>query len=150
MIWMSCSHGLMRYAKETWKVDILFSDPTDKRQEMKEIYLEKKLMGYQLKARCSILDEGIHVLLTGGSRTHVGAVSFCFPGETVQTVQFPGHRDGVVSKKWAEYLCRKFCTLVTVNCGIHYDNVCKEEICQIVAETEEMLTQIEAMVSQRI
>ena len=117
---------------------------------MKEIYLEKTLMGYRLEARCSILDEGIHVLLTGGSRTHVGAVSFCFPGETVQTVQFPEHRDGVVSKKWAEHLCRKFCTPVIVNCGIHYDNVGKEDICRIVAETEEMLIQIESMVSKRI
>ena len=113
---------------------------------MRVIQLEKMLMGYQLEARCSILDEGIHVLLTGGSRTHVGAVSFCFPGEQAQTVQFPGHRDGVVSEKWAECLCRKLDTPVTVNCGIHYDNVDKEDICRIVAETEEMLAQLEIQI----
>ena len=113
---------------------------------MREIQLEKTLMGYRLEARCNILDEGIHILLVGGSRTHVGAVSVCLPGENVHTIQFPEHRDSVVSKKWAEYLCRKFCTPVTIACGIHYDQVSKKDICRIVEETEEMLAQMEAVI----
>ena len=117
---------------------------------MKVIHLEKPLMGYRLEAQCSILDEGIHILLTGGSRTHVGAISFCFPGENAQTIQFPKHRDGVVSEKWAESLCRKLCVPVTVNCGIHYDHVSKEDIFRIVAETEEMLEQLVIMILHEI
>lgn len=107
--------------------------------DRKEFCLQEEWRGYPVKAACTVLDEGIHVLITGGSRTHVGAVSYAFLGEPVQTVQFPEHRDGTVSAFWAEKLCRQFGTPVVVNCGIHYDRVSGNDIKEIVAVTERLL-----------
>lgn len=112
---------------------------------MKEFCFKTELMGYPIEARCAVLDVGIHVLLTGGSRTHVGAISHAFPGEKVQTVQFPTHRDGTVSERWAERLCQKFQAPVVVNCGIHYDNVSRDDIKEIVRATDQLLEQAEIM-----
>lgn len=106
---------------------------------LKEICLKEEWRGYPVEAACTVLDEGIHVLITGGSRTHVGAVSYAFPGEQVQTIQFPTHRDGAVSEVWAKKLCQQLGTPVVVNCGIHYDQVTKSDIAQIVSVTEKLL-----------
>lgn len=110
---------------------------------MKEILVKTELMGYPIEARCSVLDVGIHVLLIGGCRTHVGAVSYALPGEDVQTVQFPTHREGSVSECWAKRLCQRFQTPVVVNCGIHYDHVSRDDIRAIVKVTETLLDQVE-------
>lgn len=111
---------------------------------MKDLCLKTELMGYTIEARCSVLDVGIHVLLIGGCRTHVGAVSYAFPGQQVQTIQFPTHREGIVSECWAKRLCQQFQTPVVVNCGIHYDNVTRDDIQEIVNATQVLLNQAEA------
>ena len=110
---------------------------------MKEFVESADLFGYAIQARCTVLDSGLHILVIGGSKTHVGAISYCFPGEPVQTIQFPAHRDGVVSARWAERLCSQTNAPVTVACGIHYDNVSKAEINEIVRTTEHLLGQLE-------
>lgn len=106
---------------------------------MKGQLLQAEWRGYPIEARVHRLDDGLHVLVTGGCRTHVGAVSYAFPGESVQTIQFPTHRDGKVSERWAKALCERLHCQVTVNCGIHYDNVSKADIQEIVAVTEQLL-----------
>lgn len=118
-------------------------------QVKKELCLHEEWRGYSIDAACTVLDEGIHVLITGGSRTHVGAVSCAFCGEEVQTFQFPAHRDGAVSEAWAKALCLTFQTPVVVNCGIHYDNVTKCEIMEIMAVTEKLLERVKEALSVR-
>lgn len=108
---------------------------------MKEQLFQTQWRGYSIEARVHVLDAGIHILLTGGCRTHVGAVSHAIPGEPVQTIQFPTHREGMVSERWAKVLCQRLNSPVTVNCGIHYDHVSKRDIQEIVSVTEELLRQ---------
>lgn len=114
---------------------------------MKEFQQKTELFGHSIEARCTILDDGLHVLLTGGSRTHVGALSYAFPGEheKIQTIQFPEHRDGAVSERWAGRLCQRFRMPVVVNCGIHYDHVNRADIERILAAAEDLLEQVEAL-----
>lgn len=106
---------------------------------MKEWLFQTQWRGYSIEARVHLLDAGLHVLLTGGCRTHVGAVSYSFPGESVQTIQFPTHREGVVSEQWAKALCEHLHCPVVVNCGIHYDRVSKADIREIVSAAEQLL-----------
>lgn len=108
---------------------------------MKEYLFTDSLMGYSIQVRLNVLDDGIHVLVVGGCRTHVGAVSYAFPGQKTETIQFPTHKDGVVSERWAGELCREIQVPVVVNCGIHYDNVSRSEIQEIVCVTETLLQQ---------
>lgn len=73
------------------------------------IILEKNVnsphVSERITAHAFRLDEGANILITGGTRTHVGAFSHAKPGRETETRQFPGHRDGVDSAYWAEVLC---------------------------------------------
>lgn len=111
---------------------------------MKEQLFQTEWRGYPIEALVHRLDDGFHVLVTGGCRTHVGAVSHAAPEERVQTVQYPTHREGTVSERWAEALCAHLRCPVTVNCGIHYDNVSKADIQEIVTVTEQLLKKVMA------
>lgn len=115
---------------------------------MRDLLFQTQCLGWPIEARICLLDEGLHALVTGGCRTHVGAVSYAFPNEKVQTVQFPTHRDGVVSEQWATALCEALHCPVVVNCGIHYDNVSKAEICEIVSAAGELLERAICALSQ--
>jgi hypothetical protein len=106
---------------------------------MKRAMVEEVLFGCPIRGECTRLDDGIHVLLTGGCRTHVGAVSVACPGGEVETLQRPTHRDGVVSSRWAGVLCQRLDAPVTVACGIHYDGVDRGDIAQIVAACDRLL-----------
>lgn len=106
------------------------------------VTLEACLMGYPIRCVATWLDQGVHVLLTGGSRTHVGAISVCQPGQAPETRVFSGHKDHFVSEPWAKRLSERFSAPACVVCGIHYDNVSKDQIAEILACTDKMLQEL--------
>ncbi len=97
--------------------------------------------GQRITAVVTKLDYGYHVLLTGGSRTHVGSVSSAGFGDDIDH-QFPGHRDGVVSRMWADALYELSGEPVVVACGIHYDGVNREQIDGIVDACRRLLEDV--------
>lgn len=103
------------------------------------ITIRRQLFGAELVCTATPLDEGIHVLLTGGHKSHIGAISTARPGETADTKYFPGHKDQFISTPWAERLAAGLGQRVCVVCGIHYDDATKTQIGEILHVTEEML-----------
>lgn len=49
--------------------------------------LERTVLGHPLIAELTALDEGWDVCITGGCRTHVGAVTLAEPDGQIQTLQ---------------------------------------------------------------
>lgn len=88
------------------------------------------------------LDDGIHVLLTGGDKSHVGAVSVCDPGQLPETMTFPGHKEQYITVHWSETIAAAAQQRCCVVCGIHYDHATPAEIETIMAKTGEMLQQV--------
>ena len=99
---------------------------------MRQFELKRTLFGADVTAQVTVLDEGIHVLLTGGERNHVGAVALAQNGELLACPSFPGHKERVVSEHWALALSREIGSCATVACGIHYDNATAEQISEIL------------------
>lgn len=106
------------------------------------VSLERTLFGFPIQCRATRLDEGLHVLITGGVKTHIGAISICGPGEKPDTKCFPGHKDQHISDPWAKTLANHLGEPVCVVCGIHYDNATRKEIEQIMKITDEMLEEL--------
>ncbi len=104
--------------------------------------LEESCLGLPITARMEHLDDGITVLLTGGSRTHVGAVSVADPGKQTETITFPGHRDQAVSEPWAEAISVKSGVRAAVICGIHYDNATNQDIRRILEVMDRLLSDL--------
>ena len=103
--------------------------------------------GKQVTCEIIRLDAGIHVLLTGGDRSHIGAWSMAQPDSPVQTTQLPGHRDGEVSERWAELLSRATGETVFVVCGIHYDNLSREELTKLLGLLKDLEQKAEKALS---
>jgi hypothetical protein len=84
-----------------------------------------------------LLDDGLQVLITGGDRPHIGAVSL---GQTggVRSLELPGHREQVIAAHCAEKLTSRLPCPVCVACGIHYDRLDARGIAQVVACASEM------------
>ena len=104
--------------------------------------IEKSLLGRKFTARLQFLDEGLNVLLTGGEKSHIGAVSGRVPGQEPVDIELPGHREGNLAAQWAEELYRTWEMPVWVECGIHYENLSKEGIRQVLDVCREMLEEI--------
>ena len=95
-------------------------------------------------ATCTVtpLDDGIHVLLTGGAKGHIGAVSVCDPDQAPETIRFPGHKEQYITEPWARSIANATRQRCCVVCGIHYDGATPDEIQHIMAETDLLLRRI--------
>lgn len=101
--------------------------------------LEITVLDFPLRVALTPLDEGLHVLLTGGCRTHVGAVTLAEPGCPPRTLLRQSHRDDVLSTRWATALADALQAPVCVACGVHYDNATPGQIRTITAASDDML-----------
>lgn len=104
--------------------------------------LKRDILGYSIRAELQMPDHGWDVSVYGGSRSHVGAVSLAEPNGCVQTIERDHHRDSAVSALWSQTLATQFQTPVCVRCGIHYDNITKEQLSAIVHCCDELLQEI--------
>lgn len=107
------------------------------------------LFGVDITAQVTILDNGVHVLLTGGERSHVGAVALAQNGELLACPSFSGHKERVVSERWALALSRKTRSCATVACGIHYDNATADQISEILHTCDGLLRETLAAMAER-
>lgn len=86
------------------------------------------------------LSQDICILLWGGS-SHVGAVVVAVPSEKeplLWSIDLPHHKDMIIARQIALRVCNLRKQKVTVVCGIHYDNITKNEIQSIIQLSEEM------------
>lgn len=100
-----------------------------------------------LTARVQPLDGGVRVEIYGGTRPHIGAVSIAGPEGKVTTTQFPAHRDGVVSSRWAEALAGAGLRPAVVLAGIHYDGISPAGIRQVLAASDRLLQEMLAQLT---
>lgn len=111
---------------------------------MKKVTYRQTVLNYPITAEISALNQGVHILLVGGMKTHIGAVSICSDGG-LHTMEEEGHRESAVSARWAQVLFETWGCPVTVACGIHYDHISREKIRLILDETEVMLEQVKKL-----
>jgi hypothetical protein len=103
--------------------------------------IDRCIYGYRIRAEITLLKSDIHVLLTGGSIPHTGAVSMYCDGKKDGNIQPEGHKEKELAELWSKTLSEEFHCRATTVCGIHYDNLDEKKIKEIVSVTEEMLTE---------
>ncbi|MDO4331719.1 MAG: hypothetical protein Q4C58_03425 [Eubacteriales bacterium] len=102
---------------------------------------EKTVIVLEKEIHIAVYDTGcgIQILIEGGDRGHIGAVSVASPDTPMQTVVFPQHKEDVISRKWAGTICEETGVPVVVSAGVHYDNIRKEQIRQVLDATDREL-----------
>ena len=103
--------------------------------------------GQEGEGRCQITlilmdtGNGIHGLLTGGEKPHVGGVVLALPRPSLRgkgwsadgyITPVPGHKDVNVAQTVAEMLARELRIPVVITAGIHSDHLDQEELSKIV------------------
>jgi len=90
---------------------------------------------------------GIHGLLTGGEKPHVGGVVLALPrpslrGEgwsaDIYITPVPGHKDVDVARRVAETLARELRFPVAITAGIHSDQLRPEELNEIICHCDSL------------
>lgn len=99
--------------------------------------------GWPIRAELTKLDDGLHILLTGGCKSHIGSVTVAEPDGAEQTIALPGHREAEVSRCWAAALARRYHCRAVVVCGIHYDNLTRPQLVEVLTQLEQMLCRIQ-------
>jgi hypothetical protein len=92
--------------------------------------------------RAVFMGPDLCVLITGGEAPHLGAVSCTSPEHPVETVRFVSHKEYHVTEMFAEHLRAVFGGNVAVLCGIHVDNITKEEIDETLALCRGLLSSL--------
>lgn len=82
------------------------------------------------------------VVVVGGQKEHVGAVSLCSEEGETQTLVFPGHKEQFITGPWCESIHALTGGAVSVAAGVHYDDLSKEEIAQVMYVTDALLGQV--------
>lgn len=111
---------------------------------MKNIKTDRTWREKNITASVSVLDQGIQAGLYGGDLTHIGAVTVISAQGEMRTDVFPGHKEAVLSERWAQRLFQMTEGPVVVCAGIHYDRLTGAEIRQVVGLTDEMLEEVAA------
>ena len=106
---------------------------------MKHIVCERQFRGKSITAELTVTNCGIQVGLFGGDKPHNGAVGILDPAGKTTVTQFEEHREGVLCQQWCEALAKAGRIPAVMSAGVHYDNVSKEEIVQIVRLCNELL-----------
>jgi hypothetical protein len=111
--------------------------------------------GQEGEGRCQITltltdtGHGLHGLLTGGEKPHVGGVVLALPrpslrGEgwssDIYITPVPGHKDVNVARTVAERLARELRVPIAITAGIHSDNLCPEELSQLISHLDRLIS----------
>lgn len=102
----------------------------------------RELFSSPVEAIVICTDRGISVTVAGGELSHVGAVCIADGHEIVSSVTFPTHKETVIAEKWAQSIAEATGQETVVSAGIHYDDLSREAIGEVVALCEDMLTEI--------
>lgn len=109
---------------------------------MRRFEVSRGLFGQEIQAQVLLLDQGIHISLFGGELAHIGAVSVVDPSGNLTTMEFPGHKEGQLSRRWASALAQMGCLPAVVEAGIHYDQLSPDGIAAVVSLSEEILADV--------
>ena len=116
---------------------------------MRQFELRRTYRGKYITALALQLEDGLHVSLFGGDRAHIGAVGIVEPDGACSLKEFPGHREGILCRAWTEALSAGGFRPAVVEAGIHYDNLGKDGIREVVSLTEDMLRELLTTLSAR-
>lgn len=106
---------------------------------LNSIELHRKIMDRDIHVGITKTEVGIQIIVAGGDKSHIGAVTIVDPNGIDTTICFLDHREDVITKKWGNKIYSLTGNPLVVSAGIHFDNASKEMITEIVTETDKLL-----------
>ena len=105
--------------------------------------LHKKFLDCDIAVYCQQLDYGYEIRILGGQRSHVGSVTVADKQGNLQTIVLPGHKEDVITRQWAGQIWKLVKQPVSVLAGVHYDNLEKEQLMEVIRILDQLLENLE-------
>jgi hypothetical protein len=103
---------------------------------------------YLISAHGQYIGNDLHIVITGGEQPHVGAVAVGSQsadekdGVRVALITVPGHKEDEVVEKAARRLARQLGITVLVAAGMHWDDIDKKGIAQVLENADHLTEKI--------
>ncbi len=107
---------------------------------------------FDIAADVRLIGSDVLVAIRGGEKPHIGAVAMAQPRPSLKNPQatsatasvfaYVGHKEDDLAKAAAEILSAALKTHVVVTAGIHWDNLSKEAIQQVVRNSGTLVDMI--------
>ena len=80
-------------------------------------------------------------MILKGGREHIGATALANTGYKTQVIGFPDHKELMVSEELATVLAENLHCHIAFSSGIHYDDITKDEIQEVLCLARELVDQ---------
>jgi hypothetical protein len=100
-----------------------------------------------IKLNAIEMGEDLCVIVTGGDKPHLGAVTVGSKHSEANTFCFPHHKEDSVTTLLYSLITETFNKNVVVCCGIHIDNITKEEISSVISLCSEMIIELKTIMN---
>lgn len=123
------------------------------------LVLNKTLYGQSVTIKSERIGEDYLVTVTGGHSPHIGSVSTALISErlgqpgcttTVSTYVYPGHKDDRIGNRFAEAISKVVQQKVVVVCGVHFDDLVKNEIDTVINCFEAFLNEFIQLMKENL
>lgn len=121
------------------------------RMRVGEILEEQIAGGYPVSCQAVPMGQDYTICVWGGETPHVGSVvmSVARPsltgegtGVTSSVINGMGHKDEYVARKFAEAAAVKYNCTIVCTCGIHIDNITKEQLQNVADVCDRLLVRL--------
>lgn len=92
------------------------------------IKIERYYKNINIKLEAIFVGDDLCAVVTGGDKPHVGAISVYSKEEGIKTISLKNHKDYIIGEIFINSIKDSFNGNISVSCGIHIDNISKEQI----------------------
>lgn len=101
----------------------------------------------KLKLNALFLGEDLCIIVTGGDKPHLGAVTAGSNQAGEYTFCFPHHREDEITRVLYAVITETFDKNIVICCGIHIDNISAAEIDTVRALCREMVMELKSKIN---
>jgi len=113
------------------------------------IEIVRKKNRLELKMMAAGMGDDLCVMLTGGDRPHLGAVTVGSGTGDLKTFTFDRHKENIITELFSSRLKREYAGNFAVCCGIHMNNISQEEIELVIQLCRDMAEELCALLKNR-
>jgi len=106
------------------------------------IQISRKNRKYEINLIAFFMGKDLCIAITGGDIPHLGAVTIGSQYFCPETVVFEHHKENVVTEMFGNMLRREYTGNFAICCGIHIDNITKQEIEDVIGLCREMAMEL--------
>jgi len=96
------------------------------------ININKKVNRIEVNLTAFQMGKDLCVILTGGDTPHLGAITAASQSLSPETIVFDTHKENFVTEMIAKILIKEYEGNFVICCGIHLDDIEKQEISDVM------------------